>query len=224
LFLAPRGAGDHGGCLDGRGSGPRQFSGLIEAMSERPIFNVAQLLREPAGSSRRGQIDVTLPDLISDPKSAAEAKGLPQFALVGSVRLMHVTNGVLVEGDLEADVDLQCARCLEPVMVDLDIPVEEIFTPTMDVISGQAIRPEEEDQALWINEHHILDLSEVLRQDVLIALPLHVLCRSDCRGLCPNCGQNLNEGPCDCTVEPDPRWAQLAELLRDDENHKSEKE
>jgi uncharacterized protein len=211
-------------CLDDRVSGLRQFLGLIEAMSERPIFNVSQLLREPAGSTRRGQIDVTLPDLISDAKSAAEAKGLPQFALVGSVRLMHVTNGVLVDGDLEAGVDLQCARCLEPVTVNLDIPVVETFTPTIDVVTGQAIRPEEEDQALWIDEHHILDLSEVLRQDVLIALPLHVLCRSDCRGLCSNCGQNLNEGTCDCKEEPDPRWALLAELLRDDENHKSEKE
>jgi uncharacterized protein len=193
-------------------------------MSEKPLFNVSQLLKEPVGSTRRGQIDVTLPDLISDPKSAAETEDLPELALVGSVRLMHVTTGVLVQGDLEADVDLQCARCLEPVTVGLDIPIEETFTPTIDIVTGQAIRSDEEDQALWMDEHHILDLSEVLRQDVLVALPLHVLCRSDCRGLCPTCGQNLNEGTCDCQAEPDPRWAQLAELLRDDQNHKSEKE
>lgn len=193
-------------------------------MSERPLFNVSQLLKEPIGSTRRGEIDVTLPDLVSDSKSAVEAKDLPELTLAGPVRLMHVTNGVLVQGDLEADVDLECARCLEPVTVNVDIPVEETFAPTIDIVTGQTIRPEEEDQALWIDEHHMLDLSEVLRQDLLVALPLHVLCRSDCKGLCPTCGQNLNEGTCDCEAEPDPRWAQLTELLRDDQDHKSEKE
>ena len=193
-------------------------------MSEKPIFNVAQLLKEPVGATRYGEVDVQREDLVADPQLSGAAKDLPELELTGPVRLMHVTDGVLVQGELEADVSMECVRCLEPVNVTLDIPVEETFAPTTDVVSGQAIRPEEEDKALWIDAHHILDLTEVLRQNIVVVLPLHVLCREDCRGLCSNCGQNLNEGTCDCKAEPDPRWAQLADLLRDDQNSKSEKE
>jgi uncharacterized protein len=72
---------------------------------------------------------------------------------------------------------------------------------------------EEDDRALWIDDHHVLDLSEVLRQDALLATPMHVVCDDECRGLCPTCGQNLNEGPCDCPPEGDPRWSALQDLL-----------
>jgi uncharacterized protein len=195
-------------------------------MSEKPIFNVAQLLKEPVGATRNGEIDAQLKDLVSESelKQVGAADDLPEISLAGPVRLMHTVNGVLVQGDLEAEVVLQCARCLEPVTISLEVPVEETFEPTLDIATGQMVKPEEEDKALWINEHHILDMSEVLRQDVLLEMPVHVLCRPDCRGLCSTCGQNLNEGTCDCEAEPDPRWAQLTELLREKENHNPEKE
>jgi len=101
--------------------------------------------------------------------------------------------------------------------VPLDVELEEIFVPTINIVTGKSIAPEEEDRALWVDENHILDLREVLRQDVMLASPIHVLCREDCQGLCPTCGQNLNEGPCDCQPEPDPRWAVLAALLKNSE-------
>jgi uncharacterized protein len=126
---------------------------------------------------------------------------------------MHTTDGVLVQGHLAAQVSIPCVRCLEPVLVSLDVELEETFAATIDLVTGLAVQPEEEDRALWIDEHHILDLAEVLRQNVLIAIPPHVLCRNDCKGLCPTCGQNLNLGPCDCRPEIDPRWAALAALL-----------
>ncbi|HEX9116447.1 MAG TPA: DUF177 domain-containing protein [Anaerolineae bacterium] len=187
-------------------------------MSERPVFNVAQLLKEPLGATRRNEIDVRVQDLVPDLAQIEPDADEAEATLRGTVRMMHSTDGVLVQGDLEADVAVPCARCLEPVPVHLDVPVEETFVPTLDVVTGQTVRPEEEDQALWIDEHHILDMSEVLRQDVLVALPMHAVCRSDCKGLCPTCGKNLNEGSCDCQAEPDPRWARLANLL--DNDHK----
>ncbi len=191
-------------------------------MSERPVFNVAQLLKEPLGATRRGEIDARLQDLVPDLRRSGLAKDDPQMTLQGNVRLMHTTDGVLVQGDLAATVTLPCVRCLEPVTVPLDVPVEETFVPTLDVVTGQALRPEEQDEALWIDEHHILDMSEVLRQDVLVDMPVHVLCRPDCKGLCPTCGKNLNEGPCDCQAEIDPRWARLADLLRDDQQSQTD--
>jgi uncharacterized protein len=183
------------------------------SVTKNATFNVAQLLKEPVGATRTGEVDVDVRDLVPDAGIIEDASE-PKASLTGPVRLMHVINGVLVQGDLTADVILPCVRCLEPVPVTLDVPVEETFEPTVDVLTGQSVRPEEEDRALWIDEHHILSLDEVLRQDLLVAIPVHVVCSSDCRGLCPTCGKNLNEGDCDCVAEPDPRWAALQDLLK----------
>jgi len=174
------------------------------------IFNVAQLLKDPVGATRTGDVAVELGHLTPDLKQAEDA---PEAVLSGSVRLMRIDNGILAQGTLHAQVALPCARCLDPVSVPLDIELEEIFVPTINIVTGKSIAPEEEDQALWIDEKHILDLHEVLRQAVMLASPIHTLCQEDCRGLCATCGQNLNEGPCDCQPEPDPRWAALAALL-----------
>jgi uncharacterized protein len=149
----------------------------VVSVSERPTFNVAQLLRDPVGSTRSAQVAVDLETLVPELGPAQQDGQSPEGVLRGPIRLMHITDGVLVEGDFSAEVSLPCSRCLEPVTVTLEISLEEDFVPTVDVITGQAIRPEEEDMALWIDEHHLLDLTEVLRQDVLLAVPVHVLCR-----------------------------------------------
>jgi uncharacterized protein len=194
------------------------------------VFNVAQLLKEPIGSTRNGQVVAGLFGLLPELEQMATATlgeqetsfrpeaedgraGEP--VLSGSVRLMHTQGGVLVQGRLHAQAALGCSRCLEPVAVPLDVELEEIFTPTIDILTGRPVQSEEEDQALWIDDRHLLDLSEVLRQGVLLALPMHVLCREECRGLCPVCGQNLNQGSCGCTPEPDARWAALLDLLKE---------
>jgi uncharacterized protein len=57
-----------------------------------------------------------------------------------------------------------------------------------------------------------LELGEMVREELILAVPPYVLCREDCRGLCPQCGNDLNEGPCSCSPEPDPRWAKLEAL------------
>ncbi len=174
-------------------------------------FNVAQLLRDPVGASRRAEVELRLGELA--PKELGETPGLADATLRGAVRLMHTNAGVLTTGNFRTEIVETCARCLEPVTVPLETDVEEVFAPTVDILTGKSITPDEEDQALWIDEHHVLDLSEVLRQDVLIAIPITTLCREDCRGLCPRCGQNLNAGTCTCEPEPDPRWGPLLNLL-----------
>ena len=170
-------------------------------------YNVAQLLRDTVGAYRNVAASVALGEL------APELEGSDAAVLSGPVRLMHTDAGILVQGRLHAQMQVSCARCLEPVAVPLEITVEEVFSPTIDIFNGKSITPEEEDRALWIDEHHILDLSEVVRQDVLLAAPISVICRVDCRGLCPNCGQDLNQGKCSCEPEPDPRWGPLLDLL-----------
>ena len=199
-------------------------------MVDNLIFNVAQLLKEPIGATRSGQVVAglfgllpELEEMVAPASSEQEALSPPagkgeratEPVLTGPVRLLHSQGGVLVQGKLHAQATLSCSRCLEPVAVPLDVELEEIFTPTIDILTGRPITSEEVDRALWIDDRHLLDLSEVLRQDVLLALPMHVLCREECRGLCPVCGQNLNQGSCSCTPEPDARWAALLDLLKE---------
>ena len=176
-------------------------------MVDSLTYNDAQLLRDPVGAFRNVDANVALGEL------APELEGAGEALLSGSARLTHTNTGVLVQGRLRGEMQMSCARCLEPVTVPLDVRVEEVFSPTIDIVTGKSIVPEEEDQALWIDEHHILDLSEVTRQGVLLTVPMSVLCRPDCRGLCPNCGQDLNQGKCSCEPEPDPRWGPLLDLL-----------
>jgi uncharacterized protein len=84
----------------------------------------------------------------------------------------------------------------------LNVSMEEIFSfsPATDPI--------------YFIDEGWLDLRKPLREQILLAMPMHLLCRPDCKGLCPNCGQNLNEGPCQCSTENiDPRLAVLKKLL-----------
>ena len=193
------------GALDGK---PTE-GGLFTTMKENSSFNIAQLLKEPVGSTRTSPIVVDLRRLTPELLQGAPES---EAALVGTVRLINSQVGVLVQADLQGVVVLPCARCLEPVEAPLAFRVEETFVPTTDVLTGRPLEVEEEDRALWIDEHHILDLEEVLRQDVLLAAPVHPLCSPDCRGLCPTCGQNLNEGPCSCGPQVDERWQALKQL------------
>jgi len=176
-------------------------------------FNVAQLLRDPLGASRAASFTVNLYRLA--PELAAGLEETAVADLTGSVKLAHTNAGILARGHMSATATTACARCLELVQVPIDFELEELYVPTLDIVTGRALTPEEDDRALWIDEFHILDLTEVLRQDVLIAMPPHVLCRPNCRGLCSACGQNLNENACTCQAEADPRWHALADLLKD---------
>ena len=93
--------------------------------------------------------------------------------------------------------------------------LEEEFHPTIDIVTGANLPIlSDEEPATRIDAHHILDLTEVVRQNILLAIPPYPVCRSQCAGLCPQCGQNWNEGTCDCTDDQvDPRLQVLKKLL-----------
>ncbi|NIO68382.1 MAG: DUF177 domain-containing protein, partial [Anaerolineae bacterium] len=104
--------------------------------------------------------------------------------------------------------------CLESFSTPVDFTLEEEFRPIIDIRTGAKLPPADgEDEATLIDGQHIIDLLEVMRQDILLALPPRSLCKPDCAGLCSQCGQNLNEGPCTCE-QPlgDPRWEALQTL------------
>jgi uncharacterized protein len=132
----------------------------------------------------------------------------------GAVRLTRTDRGILVEGTLHTEIELTCSRCLSLFNCPLTLNIEEEYFITRDPISGLPLPPPTEAGAFLIDENHILDLGEAVRQYKIMALPMNPVCRQDCAGLCPQCGRNLNYGACDCpAAPPDPRWAKL-QLLR----------
>jgi uncharacterized protein len=174
-------------------------------------YNVAQLLKGPAGAQRQYELDEDIGNL----DEALE----PVQSLAGSVVLMRTSQGVLVTGKLRTMLKATCRRCLELCDMEVELDIEEEFYPSLPISGFQIDRIEDEDydDALLIDEHHILDLREVIRQALWLAAPEDALCRIDCAGLCPRCGGNRNLGECQCAQpEIDPRWATLQALLPDE--------
>jgi uncharacterized protein len=97
----------------------------------------------------------------------------------------------------------------------VEFDLEEQFRPSIDLITGATVQMGDgEDPVTRIDWHHILDLTEVVRQNLLLSIPISPVCDSQCRGLCPGCGANLNEEACTChREEGDPRLSALRELL-----------
>ncbi|RME45247.1 MAG: DUF177 domain-containing protein [Caldilineae bacterium] len=179
-------------------------------------FNVAQLLKQPAEAARHFTFeDAIVPHL--------EQELTLRAPLHGHINLVKTGADVLVTGTLSTELELPCTRCLTPVRVPVTVDIEETFSPTHDVTSGARLTlAADADPATLIDEHHILNLAEVVRQDLLLSQPSHVLCRPQCAGLCPQCGHNLNEGPCACQPdEVDARWAGLLALKEELEAEKS---
>ena len=169
------------------------------------IFNVAQLLKEAVGATRTYELHEEA-DLLPDVPAIAP--------YAGSVRLVRLNQSVLVTAQVDTRVRLSCSRCLGTVEQPLHIEFTEEFRPTIDIATGSTLPTPEDQDTFVIDERHTLDLTEAVRQYALINLPLVALCREDCAGLCPVCGQDLNVGRCECQKEAgDPRLAALAELL-----------
>jgi uncharacterized protein len=175
-------------------------------------YNVAQLMRGPVGGRRQYLLEESIQDLDEDLQ--------PVRPLVGKITLTRTTQGVLVEGSLRTTLRTTCRRCLEPCEVKVRCALEEEFHPVVQIPEHplDEVPEEQQDEALQIDAHHILDLTEVVRQTLWLTAPMEGLCRPDCLGLCPVCGGNRNLGECACQeAEVDPRWAALQALLLSEE-------
>jgi uncharacterized protein len=157
--------------------------------------NATDLLRHP--SSRR-DVKVQVP---SEGLKVVDSVVPPGAPIDVDVELESLTDGIVVTGRVTAPWEGACRRCLGPAGGTLDVPVRELY---------QA-RPES-DEAFAITGE-LLDLEPLVREAVLLELPLAPLCRPDCAGLCPECGADRNEGDCGHHgVAADPRWAALDDL------------
>lgn len=114
---------------------------------------------------------------------------------------------VIATGLLTGTGVMACRRCLEPVGIELDHPVRLWFRAGISETEAEA---EEDNVYALAPRSRELDLSAAVREHVVLAMPEYVMCKEDCRGLCPQCGTDLNRETCDCTAEPvDDRWAAL---------------
>ncbi|MGY1760343.1 YceD family protein [Geodermatophilus sp. SYSU D00779] len=136
-----------------------------------------------------------------------ELIGVPEGAEVRlRLRLESVMEGVLVSGEVDVPVAGSCARCLEPIEDTLELDVQELFAYEGSTTEATS----EEDEVRRVEGEH-LDLEPMVRDLVVLSLPLAPTCTEDCAGLCVDCGQRLDDLPADHTHEQlDPRWAGLA--------------
>lgn len=169
-------------------------------------YNVAALLRAAPGTIRSYPVDEERLPIADDLELAAP--------IAGEVRLSRTGRSVLARADLTTALRETCSRCLTATVAPVEVHIEEEALPSIDIDSGQAIDATSEPDALRLDQHHELDLSEPVREAISLAEPIAPLCRPDCRGLCLVCGANLNDDPRHGHADDaiDPRLAQLAEL------------
>lgn len=125
----------------------------------------------------------------------------------------NVIKDIRLHGRLDASLEVSCARCLEPVAYEVTRSFELLYRPRGADAGREELSVTDSEAEVGYYQGDGLLLEDVLREQVLLAIPLKMLCREDCKGLCPHCGKSLNMEPCNCSQPlEDPRWAALKEI------------
>lgn len=129
-----------------------------------------------------------------------EYAGFSPGGIDGSVTVRRVRRNLYLEGTLQTEIKTDCSRCLEAARLPIDISFRYILSPVQDEPpEEQELSREDLDFVYYQDE--LIDLDPLLTEQILLQIPMKVLCREDCRGLCPHCGTNLNLGGCRCHEE-----------------------
>jgi uncharacterized protein len=161
-------------------------------------FNFGFLLEAVTGTSRTMELDYPS-IMLEDDVTLTPLKGIFQA--------IRNSKGIYITGQLHSNVGTECARCLDPVHLAFTFQLDDLFYyPPQSAPAGEFL----------VGEDGFLDLAPLVRQLSLLEIPMQPFCRPDCKGLCAECGQNLNEAACDCEIDSiDPRLASLRSLLDD---------
>jgi uncharacterized protein len=166
--------------------------------TEKKFLDISKLL---SGESEEIPLDLHL-----DPMKFEE-EGIDVSSLRFFGRAFHLSGFFRLIGTVAGVYSAPCARCLAPV--------KEAFSLNVDLSVETEASPESEEDVI-IAEGKKIDLASFLQETVLMNLPLRLLCKEDCKGLCPKCGKDLNSEACDCQhKEIDPRLAGLADFFKD---------
>ena len=121
---------------------------------------------------------------------------------------------VHVKGRVVARVEVECDRCLKPIELPVDSSFKLEYVTQEDYQAQQVVELTEDDLDLSVFDGEAIDVDELVTEEILLAVPDHILCQDDCKGICPRCGGDRNSVDCGCeTAEVDPRWAGLKELV-----------
>ena len=167
-------------------------------------FNVAHLLKGSVGTSERHILDLPLVPLEDTQTDQVR----------GRLSLTRVIDGVWVSGELQVSAVCGCSRCLQDFPISVQFQLDEIYSPVVDVKTGVRLSlPEEAEPNFTVDDHHVLDIAEAVRQLTILATPMKPLCWAECAGICPQCGADRNEVRCVCQSEEiDTGWAPLFNL------------
>jgi len=176
-------------------------------------FDVSSLIEAQLGASLTFDVDVG-PQSLTDGSTGASTEGAAEELsdalevdfLCGTIRVTRVQEGLLVQGAVDSQLRMECVRCLEPFALPITLDLEETFR-----LPGASPN---EDFPYAVGTDGWLDLTPLLREQGWLAIPMKPLCSPECKGLCPQCGTNLNLASCTCeSTKIDPRLESLKELL-----------
>jgi uncharacterized protein len=132
-------------------------------------------------------------------------------------RVRRSGHEVRLKGRITARAEVDCDRCLKAVPVPVETEFDVTYVPEEDYRASEAAELQEEDLGLSVFDGETIDVDELVREQLLLALPTRALCAEECKGLCPVCGADRNSAACDCaTKEVDPRWAGLKAMMNDE--------
>ncbi|OFV94957.1 MAG: hypothetical protein A3H28_13000 [Acidobacteria bacterium RIFCSPLOWO2_02_FULL_61_28] len=126
-----------------------------------------------------------------------------------------VEEEIRLRGSLRTTIEVPCARCLERTRLPVEVEFDLFYRPIQTISRNEEVEIKGEDLDIGFYHGDGLLLEEALREQILLSLPMKSICRTDCAGLCPQCGQNRNVGECGCgPARTDERWTPLARLKR----------
>lgn len=163
-------------------------------------FNFGHLLEGDLGARRDVELDY--PEI----EIGEDVRLVP---LKGKFRATHTSRGIYLQGTLQSTIETECTRCLAKVALPIEVEMDDLYYhPAHTAPPGE----------FSISDDGILDLAPLVRELSLLAVPMQVYCREGCKGICVQCGSNLNEDSCDCVFDDiDPRLEALRALLDDSE-------
>ncbi len=153
-------------------------------------------------------------DLGPDYRQIAPVESSGRADLVEEHHGKHkVLKDIRIKGHLATTLESNCARCLEPLTQDVKSDFDLLYRPQGADAGRDEMSVTDAEAEISYYEGEGILLDDVVREQILLAVPLKVTCREDCKGLCPQCGKNLNQEQCSCAVvQEEPRWAALKEI------------
>lgn len=180
---------------------------VLTANWREMVINFSQHIEPEVGFAHRYEAgEINLDDEVAEIAGEVEVSGTAR-------RSSEIAR---VRGDLRGQVKIACSRCLQPVEVEFETPFDVDFV-TLENYEKSSAEHEigDADLSLSVYDGERIDIDEIVREQILLNLPTHQLCKETCAGLCEKCGANKNTDACPCeTEELDPRWAALKQFKK----------